>query len=342
MDKSISINLGIESAARIKSHPSFKLHAILSKRKVTLVVEDNDQLKIAAQIHDADMDETFMCCEFAQLKEKHLICIAGFGNIIKVADVLNSQFMFYLKGHGGWITCLKTHTMFKHILFSGASDATIRMWDLNKRRTLCIFGGIGGHRDQVLSIDVSLGGRYLVSSGHDCMIKIWRIPDQCFVCHRFHNKMDCTKENLIITKLNYPKFTSSDMHRSFITSVKFYGHFIISKANSNRIVIIKPFFKEDIIDTFEESNCQLIDIYFLKSGAYCYKFAADFNSKTLVIGSREIEGEFFLCDIDFDNPDRKAVQHYSNIHKKIRDISMINEYIYILFEDSTLQRIKHK
>ncbi|KAM0677593.1 hypothetical protein COBT_004231, partial [Conglomerata obtusa] len=162
MSSNITLNLGKLETTKLISHPIYNIHAIISKRKAIIINEQPNEMNIATMILDEDKDETFMCSEFAETEQDFLV-VGGKSGIIKIVDFINNSFWQYLKGHGNSVNSLKTHTTERNIIFSGSSDLSIRMWDLKTQQTICIFGGLAGHRDQILSLDVSLCGNYLVS-----------------------------------------------------------------------------------------------------------------------------------------------------------------------------------
>ena len=76
----------------------------------------------------------------------------------------------HLSGHLDIVTCTAIHPH-DHLIASGSSDRTIKIWDIkgNLRQTLT------GHTNWITSLSFSRNGQYLVSASRDSTIKIWKI-----------------------------------------------------------------------------------------------------------------------------------------------------------------------
>ncbi|PZU93010.1 MAG: hypothetical protein DCE90_17160 [Pseudanabaena sp.] len=76
----------------------------------------------------------------------------------------------HLAGHLDIVTCTAMHPQ-DHLLASGSSDRTIKIWDIkgNLLQTLT------GHTNWITSLSFSRNGQYLVSASRDSTIKIWKL-----------------------------------------------------------------------------------------------------------------------------------------------------------------------
>ena len=59
-------------------------------------------------------------------------------------------------------------------LFSGSSDKTIKIWNLENGK---LVNTLRGHSDTVWCISISHDGKILVSGSFDKTIKIWRLSE---------------------------------------------------------------------------------------------------------------------------------------------------------------------
>jgi WD40 repeat protein len=60
-------------------------------------------------------------------------------------------------------------------LLSWSHDRTVRLWDVELAREVCVFRG---HADRVASASVSPDGRWAVSGGRDGVLRLWDLPTQ--------------------------------------------------------------------------------------------------------------------------------------------------------------------
>lgn len=61
------------------------------------------------------------------------------------------------------------------LAFPWYADFTVRLWNIATHVIVCIFGGVEGHRAEVLHGDISLTGDFLLTASMDHTIKIWRL-----------------------------------------------------------------------------------------------------------------------------------------------------------------------
>lgn len=188
------------------------------------------------------------------LEVKHLLAVTGDPGLIKLINLHDPADQTYLKGHGSDVCDLMSHPIHKHLLFSASVDTSLRMWDLRTNRTVCIFGGLCGHEDMVICLDISDDGRWLVSGGSDNCIKLWDLS-------KYLNKIDNSGEikyqkdsfsnkQPVIEKCHFPKFSSQVLHKTYINYVKFYGNIILSKNMNNRVSVF-------VFDGHLESNYEI-------------------------------------------------------------------------------------
>jgi len=86
----------------------------------------------------------------------------------------------FLKGHKNSVTCCTLVDQDPHTVYTGGKDCCILRWDLNSQKKMLFSKGRrstelegGGHEGQILTMDVSRDGKYLISGGMDNVIKVW-------------------------------------------------------------------------------------------------------------------------------------------------------------------------
>lgn len=308
---------------RIKIHPSLNIICLTGKRSVIVASTCNGNVEILQRHLDEDKLENYMCCEFAELKIGCVIVVGGFRGVLKLLNLNTCTFEGYLSGHGGAITDIKPHFKYKNVIFSASEDNSIRMWNGENKKLMAIFGGAAGHKDFVLSIDISLCEKYLLSSGTDCQVKMWKIPD-------------IEKQNDSIEMRYFPIYSTSIIHRSYITCVKFYGKLIVSKSVNNRISIVRPYLSVEIYDHPKCSYSSFInELVYFESKILTKKF--DIFGDTMIIGSESEKDVIYLTDLNkLQDGISSICKIKTDCNKKVRDIASKNEEVYILFEDSMI------
>ncbi|ELA41994.1 uncharacterized protein VICG_01011 [Vittaforma corneae ATCC 50505] len=219
----------------------------------------NDELETLCRFIDANKDEKYYCGEFFENKmsnfcspNKYFLVLGGETGVIKILDIQEGVLATFLTGHTGAVCDIKI--LGNHIVSSG-EDSSIRIWSLRSLKCIGVCGGIFGHKDHILSIDILFDRSMIVSSGTDCVIKQWKIDD-------FKKRY-----------LNYEPFTSfNNIHCCPISKIKYYGNMIVSLCNNTISMVFNNREKIDSSLNFNKNdpifigsidlfnNCKTFDI----------------------------------------------------------------------------------
>ncbi|MCQ2820402.1 MAG: hypothetical protein MJ252_24315 [archaeon] len=119
--------------------------------------------------------EALYALSLTTFKENPICACGGSSMIIRIIDFTKQNEIIQLIGHKNEIYDLKFHPTDSSLLLSGSKDTSIRLWNIETKIQICIFGGPLGHSAEVLSICWDLTGEFFVSGGIDNNVKIWKL-----------------------------------------------------------------------------------------------------------------------------------------------------------------------
>lgn len=269
----------------------------------------------------------YTCCWSADPETgQQILAVAGLRGIVRIINPTTMTCPKHYIGHGQAINELIFHPKQPFVLLSASKDYSLRLWNIQSDVCIAIFGGVEGHRDEVLSADFDVTGDRIMSCGMDHSLKLWRldklpISDTILASYTFNANKSARPFSTVHE--HFPDFSTRDLHSNYVDCVKWLGEFVLSKVEcffprlirsingfffqscENSIVCWKPGRIDDvavapvrtaggdtisIIHRFEYKACE---IWFIR-------FALDYWRKFMALGNQN--GKTFLWDLETNDP----------------------------------------
>lgn len=220
---------------------------------------------------------------------------------------------------------MKFHPTQPHLLLTASKDHSMRLWNLKSDICVAIFGGVSGHRDEVLAIDFDAKGKHIVSGGMDHNLKIWKIDTEEIesAIESSATYFDVRRVRSFPTlHIHFADFTTRSIHRNYVDSVKWFGNTFLSKSCENNVIWWKPGNLNDEpglnlnstnstpIHTLDIDDCEL----------WFVRMDLSTSQQYLAVGNSV--GKIFVFDMNSDTPNIKPyiMSHYKAT-KSVRQIA---------------------
>ncbi|XP_033739421.1 polycomb protein EED-like [Pecten maximus] len=253
-----------------------------------------------------DSEENFYCCTwtFDSTTGQPLLAAAGLKGIVRIISPVTMSCIKYYKGHGNAINELKVHPRDPNMLLSVSKDHTLRIWNLKTDVNVVIFGGVDGHRDEVLSADFNMDGSIIVSCGMDHSLKMWKTDHesiQTALKESYNFVAGKTKFTTVFQ--HFPDFSTRDVHRNYVDCVRWLGRFVLSKSCENCIICWKPGQLNDTDTTLKPKENKVTVVHrfdYRDCDIWYMRFGIDYWQKVIALGNQV--GRIYVWDIDTEDP----------------------------------------
>ncbi|XP_015790163.1 polycomb protein eed-A [Tetranychus urticae] len=304
---------GVSMNVQLQKDGHFVFATVGNNRVGVYECLEDGSIKILQAYSDPDSEENYYCCTWTynDTTLDPILLVAGSKGVIRVIDPVTNDCIKHYKGHGQSINDLKIHPHDPNLLLSASKDYSLRLWNLKTDICIIIFGGVEGHRDEVLYADFHLKGHKIISCGMDHSLKIWSLDNErvaAKIKDSYEFNVEKSKKPFKTFKLHFPTFTTRDIHRNYVDCVRWYGNFVLSKSCENAIICWKPGKIENENDfelpvvnyTTDQTTTILHRFDYKNSEIWFIRFSMDREQKILALGNQV--GKTYVWDLDTDDP----------------------------------------
>jgi len=287
--------------------------------------EDISGIKLLRAYDDPDRDEVFYTLAWSFESDGPIIACGGVRSVVRILFIngpgLREKTFI---GHTNAINEMKFHPTLPHLLLTASKDHSMRLWNVKTDICVAIFGGVSGHRDEVLAIDFDVQGRHIVSGGMDHNLKVWKIDTEEVqtAIKESATYFDVRRVRSFPTlHIHFADFTTRKIHRNYVDSVKWFGDSFLSKSCENCVVWWKAGnLNEPGLNLNSTTATQIHSFTVDECELWFVRMDLDTTQRYLAVGNSH--GKIFCFDLESDSPNiRPSVMSHHNCKQPIRQIA---------------------
>jgi len=329
-------------------HPQPVVFATVGYNRVTIYEAIEDDIKLVQCYADPDTEENFYTCSWSYDIDtgRPILAAGGFRGIVRIISPASMNCIKHFIGHGHAINELKFHPKDPNLLLSVSKDHALRLWNVKTESNIAIFGGVEGHRDEVLSADFNMDGSKIISSGMDHSLKIWRCDTDHITKAIKLSYTGSIKSQFPTELCHFPAFSTRDIHRNYVDCCKWFGEFILSKSCENCIVCWKPDTadnkREDGKENLNNESKPIVvhNINYKDCEIWFVRFSLDHGQKVMALGNQV--GKTYVWDLDVPEPSqiRSGVLSHPKCTSAVRQTSLSRDgnVLLTVCDDGTIWR----
>lgn len=234
-----------------------------------------------------------------------ILVVAGLRGVIRIIDTTGMECVHSFIGHTAAVNEVKINPKDSYMLLTASRDHSIRLWCIKTRVCVAIFGGHGGHRDQVISVAFDSQGNRFVSGSMDHSLQVWDLTKT-----DIKRTIERAKEYGAGTgvlcfptyKVHAADFVTRDVHANYIDCVLWFGDLILSTScGEPRSIMCWHLNHSDDIDSQMLDSITIVHEFDAEKCDYWFmRFSLNYDRNMMAIGT--IHGKIYLWNLDNPKP----------------------------------------